>query len=144
MIFALKADLPEPPPPRLSPPTVKTMNDGDTAQAGDGVCLFANETSGGRGLLARGSVAAAEATPRRPGPERQTPRLDLVIQVAARARRPLGRAELKAFRSWDDGRPESALDFKFHHHARDKLVGLSDATAAFLDGFFGDAARWRP
>jgi len=35
----------------------------------------------------------------------------------------------------DEG-PASELHFKFYRQATNKLVALSDAAAAFLDGFF--------
>ena len=50
--------------------------------------------------------------------------------------RRLGRAELKPFADWDDGRPETELNFKLYRQATDKIVGLSDGAAAFLAGFF--------
>ena len=48
----------------------------------------------------------------------------------------LGRAELKPFADWDDGRPGTELNFKFYRQATDKIVGLSDDAAAFLAGCF--------
>ena len=47
-----------------------------------------------------------------------------------------GEAELKPFSDWDDGRPETELNFKFYRQATNKIVGLSDEAAAFLRGFF--------
>lgn len=35
-----------------------------------------------------------------------------------------------------NGRPETDLNFKFHRQATNKIAGISDATAAFLDQFF--------
>jgi hypothetical protein len=37
---------------------------------------------------------------------------------------------------WKDGKPETELNFKFYRQATNKIVGLSDETAAFLSGFF--------
>ena len=54
----------------------------------------------------------------------------------ALATRSLGRRELKPCSNWTDGRPETELNFKFYRQATDKIVGISDAAAAFLDGFF--------
>ncbi len=102
----------------------------------DAIFLFASENSGGRGLIAKGVVMAAAAVPRKPGVERQTPRVDVTIEVIAPALRPLGRAELKLFDRWDDGRPETELNFKFYRQATDKIVGLTDGAAAFLGSFF--------
>ena len=38
--------------------------------------------------------------------------------------------------SWNDGQPETELNFKFYRQATNKIVGISDKTAAFLRGFF--------
>jgi hypothetical protein len=48
----------------------------------------------------------------------------------------LGRTELKRFKDWEDGKPETELNFKFYRQATTKIIGPSDATAAFLDGLF--------
>jgi hypothetical protein len=48
----------------------------------------------------------------------------------------LGRRELKSFTDWRDGRPETELNFKFYRQATNKIVGISDEAAAFLEGFF--------
>jgi hypothetical protein len=68
-----------------------------------------------------------------PGVERQTPRVSLSVRRTGAARRPLGRTELKPFDDWDDGRPETELNFKFYRQATDKIVGLSPEAAAFLE-----------
>jgi len=52
------------------------------------------------------------------------------------AKRSLGRRELKRFADWDDGRPETELNFKFYRQATNKIIGISDEAAAFLEGFF--------
>ncbi|ALN55918.1 hypothetical protein GLE_0560 [Lysobacter enzymogenes] len=114
----------------------KTMYGGKRIAAGDTVYLFASENAGGAGLFARGTVVAAEAVAPRPGVARQTPRVSVRIRRTATARRPLGRAELKPHAQWDDGRPQTELNFKFYRQATDKIVGLSDAAAAFLDAHF--------
>ncbi|MFK3647789.1 hypothetical protein ACI2IY_05050 [Lysobacter enzymogenes] len=114
----------------------KTMYGGKRIAVGDTVYLFASENSGGRGLFARGTVTAAAAVPLRPELERQTPRVDVRIGGAELARRSLGRAELKPHADWDDGKPETELNFKFYRQATDKIVGLSDRAAEFLDACF--------
>ncbi|WP_224634134.1 hypothetical protein [Mesorhizobium sp. CA10] len=48
----------------------------------------------------------------------------------------MGRNELKRFKDWKDGRPETELNFKFYRQATNKIVGISDVTAAFLNSFF--------
>jgi hypothetical protein len=52
------------------------------------------------------------------------------------AKRPLGRAELKRFTDRNDGQPETELNFNFYRQATNKIAGISDAAAVFLDGFF--------
>lgn len=103
---------------------------------GDDIFLFASENEGGRGLIARGVVTSAKATPRKPGIVRQTPRVSVAIRRTALARRPLGRSDLKPFSDWKDSRPETELNFKFYRQATNKIVGISDETAAFLARFF--------
>jgi len=98
--------------------------------------VFASENEGGPGLIARGIVTAATAVPRQPGIARQTPRVDLTLRRTALATRPLGRNGLKKFADWGDGRPETELNFKFYRQATNKIIGLSDEAAAFLNGFF--------
>lgn len=114
----------------------KTMYGGKRIAAGDVVFIFASENAGGQGLVARGVVTAAAAVARKPGVARQTPRVSVTIEATARAVRRLGRSELKPFTDWGDGRPETEPSFKFYRQATDKIVGISDAAAAFLDGFF--------
>ena len=71
-----------------------------------------------------------------PGVDRHTPRVSVAVRRTALARRPLGRRELKPLNDWTDGRPETELNFKFYRQATNKIVGVSDQAAAFLDGFF--------
>ena len=114
----------------------KTMYGGKQIAAGDTIYLFASETEGGKGLVAKGVVTKTEAVPLRPGLDRQTPRVSLEVRRTALAKRPLGRADLKPFGDWTDGRPQTELNFKFYRQATNKIVGLSDETATFLSGFF--------
>ncbi|MDR7270973.1 hypothetical protein J2X20_003631 [Pelomonas saccharophila] len=113
----------------------KTMYDGRRIAVGDVIYLFASENEGGAGLVARGVVTSAEDTPRLPDVERQTPRVSITVKRTAVATRRLGRAELKPFKDWDDGRPETELNFKFYRQATNKIVGLSPAAAELLSGF---------
>jgi hypothetical protein len=136
MAFAIKAEIRDPAAETFTFTAQKTMYGGKLVAVGDTVFLFASETEGGRGLVARGVVTAVEAVPRIPGVARQTPRVTLSVRRTELARRPLGRAELKRFTDWADRRPETELNFKYYRQATNKVVGLSDAAAAFLDGFF--------
>ena len=114
----------------------KTMYGGKRIAKGDTIFIFASENEGGPGLIARGTVTSAEATPRKRGIERQTPRVSITVKRTAFAKRRLGRAELKPFSDWNDGRPETELNFKFYRQATNKIAGISNEAAAFLRGYF--------
>ena len=114
----------------------KTMYGGKHIARGDVIFVFASENEGGSGLLASGIVTSAEATPRKLGIARQTPRVSITIRRTALAKRRLGRSELKPFSNWNDGRPETELNFKFYRQATNKIAGISDQAAAFLGEFF--------
>jgi hypothetical protein len=114
----------------------KTMYGGKHIAKGDTVFVLASENQGGRGLIARGAVTSAEAIARKRGVARQTPRVSIAVKRTALAKRALGRSELKQFTDWNDGQPETELNFKFYRQATNKIVGISDKTATFLDGFF--------
>ena len=114
----------------------KTMYGGKLIARGDMIFVFASENEGGKGLLASGIVTSAEASPRKRGIARQTPRVSITIRRTALAKRRLGRGELKIFSAWNDGRPETELNFKFYRQATNKIVGISDDAAAFLREFF--------
>ncbi len=136
MAFAIKAEIRDPQAEMFAFTAQKTMYGGKHIAAGDTVFLFASENEGGQGLVARGVVISAEAVARTSGIIRQTPRVSVVIRRNALATRPLGRRDLKHLTDWKDGEPGTELNFKFYRQATDKIVGLSDRTAAFLDGFF--------
>lgn len=136
MMFAIKAEIGDPEAATFRFTAQKTMYGGKRIAAGDTIFLFASETQGGQGLVARGQVVAAEAVARTPGLERQTPRVSLSIRRTGRPNRALGRDDLRAFATWGDGRPQTELNFKFYRQSTNKVVGLSDAAAAFLGGFF--------
>ena len=110
----------------------KTMYGGKHIAVGDEVFVFASENEGGPGLIAAGTVIAAEADARVSGVARQTPRVSVVVRRTATATRPMGRRELKAFSNWGDGRPETELNFKFYRQATNKVVGISEAAATLL------------
>lgn len=136
MTFAIKAEVSDPQAKTFVFNAQKTMYGGKQIAAGDTIFIFASENEGGTGLIARGVVTSAQAVARKPGVARQTPRVSIAIERIALARRRLGRSELKPFSTWDDGRPETELNFKFYRQATNKIVGLSDEAAAFLRAFF--------
>jgi hypothetical protein len=138
MAFAIKAEIDDPRAKTLAFTAHKTMYGGKHIAEGDTVFVFASEKEGGSGLIARGIVTSAEATPKKRGIARQTPRVSVTVKRTALAKRPLGRSELKPFKNWNDGQPETELNFKFYRQATNKIVGISDETAAFLSGFFQD------
>lgn len=113
----------------------KTMYGGKNIAVGDTVFVFASETEGGSGLIACGVVVSAQSVAKKAGVERQTPRVNVTVKRTALAKRRLGRSELKAFSKWDDGRPETELNFKFYRQATNKIGGISAAAAAFLRRF---------
>ena len=134
--FAIKAEVRHERAKAFAFTAQKTMYGGKHIAAGDTVFVFASENEGGSGLIARGVVTSAEAIAKTRGLARQTPRVSVTIKRTALAKRPLGRSELKQFADWNDGRPETELNFKFYRQATNKIVGLSDEAAAFLDKFF--------
>ena len=136
-MFVIKADVSDPVSRTFAFRAQKTMYGGKHVATGDTIFVFASENEGGAGLIAKGVVTAAEATPRERGIARQTPRVSVTIRRTALAKRRLGRQELRSFADWDDGRPETELNFKLYRQATNKIVGISDEAAAFLRGFFG-------
>lgn len=115
---------------------MKTMYGGKHIGKGDLIFIFASENNGGAGLLACGIVTSAQPRPMPPGLARQTPRVSIVVQRTALAKRRLGRSDLKEFSDWEDGRPESELNFKFYRQATNKIGGISAEAVAFLRKFF--------
>ena len=81
-------------------------------------------------------VTSAKASPKKSGIARQTPRVSVTLGRTKLAKRRLGRAELKPFSRWNDGRPETELKFKFYRQATNKIVGITDETAKFLSTHF--------
>jgi hypothetical protein len=136
MAFAIKARISDPRAKTFTFAAQKTMYGGKHITAGDTIFVFASENEGGRGLIACGVVASAEAIAKKPGIARQTPRVSVTVRRIAPAKRPLGRSELKHFTDWNDGQPETELNFKFYRQATNKIVGISDEAAAFLGEFF--------
>jgi hypothetical protein len=136
MIYAIKTEITDPSVKAFTFTAQKTMYGGRQIVKGDTIYIFASENEGGTGLLASGVVTSVEPTPKKPGIERQTPRVSIAVRWTARAKRRLGRSELKPFSNWEDERPETELNFKFYRQATNKIVGISDETAEFLRGYF--------
>lgn len=136
MVFAIKADVRDPRAQMLAFPAQKTMYGGDKVGKGDTIFVFASENEGGPGLIARGVVTSSKPIAKKRGIARQTPRVSVTIRRTALAKRHLGRSELRSFSDWNDGRPETELNFKFYRQATNKIAGISEKAAAFLRGFF--------
>ncbi len=136
MAFAIKAEVRPKDAPTLVFHAQKTMYEGKRIAAGDTIFIFDSENEGGAGLWGRGRVTSATAVAKLPDVVRQTPRVNIAVSDVARATRALGRTNLKPFDNWDDGRPETELNFKFYRQATNKIVGLSPSAADFLEGYF--------
>jgi len=135
-MYAIKARVAEPGSRLLVFDEQKTMYGGRRIAPGDTVLVFASENEGGSGLFTMGTVVVAGAVPRKPGIARQTPRVSIVVRREALAARRLERAELRPWSDWDDGRPETELNFKLYRQATDKIVGFSAEAAGFLREHF--------
>ena len=136
LVFAIKAQVDDARGKVFSFAAQKTMYGGKLIVPGDIIFIFASENEGGAGLIAQGTVSAANPVPKKPGVARQTPRVNITITRTALAKRPLGRRELKAHSKWNDGEPETELNFKFYRQATNKIIGISPVAATFLYSFF--------
>jgi hypothetical protein len=134
--FAIKAAIDDPKAKTFAFVAQKTMYGGKLIAAGDTVFLFASEIEGGHGLCTRGVITSAEPVAKKRGVARQTSRVNVTIRRTALAKRVLERDALKPFKNWRDGRPETELNFKFYRQATNKIVGISETAAAFLEKFF--------
>src|SRR6201997_3485896 len=132
MTFAIKAEISDRLAKTFTFDAQKTMYGGKHIAQGDVIFVFASENEGGPGLIASGVVTSAKAIPKKRGIARQTPRVSISIRRIALAKRRLGRSELKRFANWNDGRPETELNFKFYRQATNKIAGVSDEAATFL------------
>ena len=136
MTFAIKAEVSDPWVETLAFSAHKTMYGGKHIAKGDAIFVFASENEGGPGLIASGVVTSAKAIAKKRGVARQTPRVSITVKRTTVAKRRLGRSELKVFSEWNDGRPETELNFKFYRQVTNKIAGTSDEGAAFLRRFF--------
>jgi len=136
MAFVIKAEVGDPAAAGFVFNRHKTMYAGKNIAEGDLIFLFASENQGGGGLVAAGIVTSVKALAKKPGSARQTPRASITVRSTGLAKRSLGRAELKRFSNWKDPTPETELNFKLYRQATNKIVGISDAAAEFLIGYF--------
>ena len=77
MAFAVKAEVRDLRAQTFTFPAQKTMYGGKHVAEGDTVFVFASETDGGHGLIARGVVTSAKAIAKRVGVARQAPRVSI-------------------------------------------------------------------
>ena len=136
MTFAIKAAVSDPRARTFAFTAQKTMYAGKRIARGDIILVFSSENEGGPGLIASGVVTSAKMIARKRGIARQTPRVSITLRRTALVKQRLGRSELKLFSDWNDGRPETELNFKFYRQATNKIVAISDEAAAFLRRFF--------
>ena len=136
MFYVVKAEIADPRAKTFAFAKARTMYGGRRIAAGDAVFVFASETQGGAGLVARGIVTAVTAHARPKNLSRWTPRVSIAVKRTALAKRPLGREELKAWRGVDDGSAQAELDFKFYRQATNKIGGIGDEAAKFLMKYF--------
>ncbi len=140
MAFVIKTDIPDPSAATFTFAAQKTMYGGKHIAKGDTVFLFASENEGGHGLVAKGIVEGAEPVAKQPGVDRQTPRVSINVRCTALATQPLGRTQLRPFNDWNDGKPETELNFKLYRQATNKIVVISERATVLLDGFFFENA----
>ena len=138
MPYVVKAAVVDPDAKRFSFRAQKTMYRGKNVCVKDEIFIFSSENEGGQGLIARGVVTSVIRPRIKRGDSRirQTPRVTVTVRRTARAKHSLGRRELKEFRNWDDGRPETELCFKLYRQATNKVVGISEEAASFLRTLF--------
>jgi hypothetical protein len=128
MAFVVKAALGSDVDAGLYAFTEKTMYGGKDIRVDDEIFVFASDHQGGRGLCAKGVVTSVD-----PGPGI---RVSIKVKPVAKARRSLGRAELKPFRDLVDDQPQTEIARKLYRQATNKIARVSDDAAAFLRTHF--------
>ena len=136
MAYAIKSEVRDPQAAEFIFDTMKTMYRGRYLCAGDTGFIFASEKQGESGLIAKGVIETAKPVPRAQSSARDTSPVSVLVAHLARAKGQLGRDQVKAFTDWEDGHPATELNFKFYRQSTNKIVGLSNRTAAFLERFF--------
>jgi hypothetical protein len=106
----------------------KTMYGGKDIRIDDEIFVFDSDHQGGQGLCAKGVVTSVA---RGPGI-----RVSIEVRIVAKARRSLGRRELKPFRDLGDDQPQTEVAHKLYRQATNKVAGVSDDAAALLSTYF--------
>src|SRR2546430_10095620 len=114
MFFAIKAEVSDPWAETFAFSAQKTMYGGKHIVKGDTIVVFGSENDGGPGLIASGVVTSAIAIAKKRGIARQTPRVSITVRRTALASSAWAGASSNFFRDWNDGRPETELNFKFY------------------------------
>src|SRR5438876_2946043 len=135
MVFAIKAEVSNPWAETFAFSAQKTMYGCKHNAKGEQIFVFASENECGPSLIASGIVTSAKTIAKKRCIARQTPRVSITITRATLAKRRMGRTQLKTFSDWNDGQPETELNFKFYRQATNKIAGISEEAAAFLRGF---------
>jgi hypothetical protein len=85
MPFVIKAAIADPRARTFAFAKARTMYGGRRIAVGDEIFVFASETEGGQGLIARGIVTAVKAHAKPRGAERWTPRVSIEVKRTALA-----------------------------------------------------------
>ena len=136
MKFAIKVEVSDPGAKTFAFTAQKTMYGGKHIAEGDTIFIFASENEGGPGLIASGVVTSAESDSKKTRDRPANAARQHHRQTQRARQTPPGAERAQAFLDWNDGRPETELNFKFYRQATNKIVGISDEAAAFLRGFF--------
>src|SRR5207244_12542764 len=122
MMFAIKAEVSDPRAKTFAFSAQKTMYGGKHIAKGDTIFVFASENEGGPGFIASGIITSAKAMAKKRGIARTTPRVSITIKRIALSKQRLGRSELRLFSDWNDGRPETELNFQFYRQATNMIA----------------------
>jgi hypothetical protein len=106
----------------------KTMYRGKDIRVHDQIFIFASDHMGGQGLVAKGVVTAVEHGP--------GIRVRIKMKPTQAARRKLGRSELRPFCERQDEQPRTEPARKLYRQATNKIAGISDKAAEFLNTYF--------
>jgi hypothetical protein len=106
----------------------KTMYRGKEIRVHAQIFIFASDHMGGQGLVGKGVVTAVDHGP--------GIRVSIKVRPTQAARRNLGRRELKPFCDRVDDQPHTELARKLYRQATNKIAGISDQAAKFLNTYF--------
>jgi len=128
MRYVVKAAPPKGRRTRIVSFSEKTMWKGKTIDVGDEVFIFESDHEGGRGLIGKGSVLAVRRGP--------ASRVSIRVRRTSTSKRRLGRPELRPYRECVDDRPQTEIARRLYRQATNKIAGISDRAAAFLNSYF--------